>query len=88
MFLSLGNDEYFTFDFNVDDSYKWMEVWVDRYELGKKGSNNGKISTGIKPNEKGMILVSIGEFEAMTHDWTLAVKNENSIGKGKFSRKY
>ena len=41
-------DKSFVFDFNVDDNYKDVAVWVEKYELGKLVGEVNHISTQIK----------------------------------------
>lgn len=87
-FLSMGNDKYFVFDFSVDNNYKWVEVWVDRYELGKKVSGSSILAMGLSAGEKSMILATVRETEKMKSDWTVAIKTGGTLGKGKSTQEY
>ena len=41
-------DKSFVFDFNVDDNYKDVAVWVEKYELGKLVGEVNHLSTRLK----------------------------------------
>lgn len=88
MFLSVDNEAYFTFDFSVSEKYKWIEVWIDRYEFGKKISSNGKLVTGISESKKGMILATLTKPDDMKNKWTIAIKNGGAIVTGKYNEEY
>ena len=36
LFLSIGSNSYFAFNFNVDNKYKWVEVCVENMNVGRK----------------------------------------------------
>ncbi|MDI6619028.1 MAG: hypothetical protein QME45_10210 [Clostridiales bacterium] len=80
-FLSIENDKYLIFDFNADSKYKWLKVWVDKYEMGKKILSCGELSVGLPKGEKGMIIITVNDFEKMKQNWTLAVKSGNATSK-------
>ena len=88
MFLSIGNNQYFALDFSVDDKYKWVEVWIDKYELGKKALYSGNLSVGLSESKEGMILATLREQENMKHNWTIAIKNGGAIATGNFNQEY
>lgn len=88
MFLSIGNNEYFIFDFNVDNKYKWLEVWVDRYELGRKTQSTGKMSTGLSTGKEGMIIAAVSDFDKMKQNWTLVINNGGSTSTSKLTQEY
>ena len=88
MFLSIGNDEHFIFDFNVDTKYKWLEVWVDRYEFGEKVLGTGKLSTGLSQGKEGMIIATVNEFEKMKQNFTLVINNGGATSKIETNQEY
>jgi hypothetical protein len=88
MFLSVSNMGYFTFDFRISEKYKWVEVWIDRYEFGKKISSNGKLLTGISESSEGIILATLTDTEDMKSNWTIAIKNSGTIVTGKYNQEY
>ena len=45
--LSATSKEHFVYDFNVDDSYKNVTVWVEKYEAGKLVGEVNRISSEI-----------------------------------------
>ena len=88
MFFSIGSNEYFAFDFSVIEKYKWVEVWVDRCELGKKISSSGKLSTEVSESKQGIILAALSEPENMKYNWTIAINTGNAIATGSFNQEY
>lgn len=63
--VAATSDKAFVFDFNIDDTYKEVSVWVDKYEFGKKVETPiPHISVDVK--DKGMIIFT-----------TLGTNNEN-----------
>ncbi|MHB8064823.1 MAG: hypothetical protein ACYDG2_19725 [Ruminiclostridium sp.] len=88
MFLSIGGNEYFIFDFKVDSQYNWVEVWVDRYEFGKKVSIGSKLSAGLSKGKEGMIVTTVNELEKMKQTWTIIVNNDGAKSTIKSSQEY
>ena len=88
MFLSVGNNEYFIFDFNVDSKYKWVDVWVDRYELGRKTKSISKLSTGLSSGKESMIIATVSEFDKMNQTWTLVVNNGGATSTSKLTQEF
>lgn len=86
--LSVGSNKYFAFDFNVDSKYKWVEVWADRYEHGKKVSNIGKLATGLSASKGNMIIAAVEENEKGTSEWTLAINAGGSLSKAETNQEY
>lgn len=72
IFLSAGNNQYFVFDFSVDNNYKWVKVWVERYDFGRMNSNSSELTAALFENE-GIILAKVSEFERMKNNWTIVV---------------
>lgn len=57
LLLSSTSEVSFVFDFNVDETFKKVSVWVDRYEFGQlEVENINHITTDI--DKKGMITFS------------------------------
>jgi hypothetical protein len=88
MFLSVNSMAYFTFDFRVSEKYNWVEIWIDRYEFGKKISSNGKLLTGISEGSEGIILATLTNPEDAISNWTIAIKNGGAIVTGKYKQEY
>lgn len=56
--LSMNTDNAFMFDYNVDEEFKEVNVWVEKYEEGK--FSHDPISSFITPVEKdGTILFTL-----------------------------
>lgn len=80
--LSSASDESFVFEFQADDSYKQVSLWVDKYEFGKLTEENiGRMTTKIE--EKGMLIFSISK---MSLDEAMIIFNM-SVGDGASSSK-
>ncbi|MDI6706090.1 MAG: hypothetical protein QME73_07520 [Bacillota bacterium] len=88
MFLSIVNNKYFVFDFNVDENYKWVEIWVDRYEFGEKASVRSKLGTGLAMNEKGMLVITVNDADRMKSNWTITVESGGGTSTGRFAEEY
>lgn len=88
MFLSVGYDEYFIFNINVDTKYKWLEVWVDRYEFGKKVLSGGKLSTGLDQGKDGMIIATVNELDKMKQNFNLVLNKGGATYKTKITQEY
>lgn len=71
--LSMEGNPYFAFDFNADDKYNWVEIWVDSYEFGRKISRCGQLKTDLSKDKKGTIIVLLNEIEKKKHEWIIAV---------------
>lgn len=55
--LASTSDQSFVFDFNVDGTYKQVNLWVEKYEFGKKvGEPLAGIGVGVE--KKGTIIFS------------------------------
>ncbi|MCY8233093.1 hypothetical protein [Priestia endophytica] len=54
--LSGTADQSFVFDFNTDDKYKEVDVWVEKYKSGKLVGELNRMSTEVK--NKGMMVFS------------------------------
>lgn len=49
--LENTSEHFFLVDFNVDDTYKKMAVWVEKYEFGKLvAPEMGRMTTAVKDN--------------------------------------
>ncbi len=88
LLLSVVNNEYFIFDFNVDNKYKWVDVWVDRYELGRKTTSIGKLSTGLSSGKKGMIIAAVSDFDKKKQNWTLVVNKSGASATSKLTQEF
>lgn len=65
--LSTTAEQSFIFDFNIDDTYKAVSVWVEKYEFGERVTNNkvNQISTQIK--DEGTIIFTTSKMFNNTH---------------------
>ena len=62
LLVSATTDGSFVFDFNVDETYTWLSVWVEQYIFGKKVANPAaKISCGAQ--RYGTIVVYMNQTD-------------------------
>ncbi|EKN66989.1 hypothetical protein BABA_13912 [Neobacillus bataviensis LMG 21833] len=80
--LSSTADQYFEFDFNVDDKYKDVAVWVEKYESGNLTGVIDRISTGIK--NKGTIILSTSKTNEETNQalFTISISSNGGTSTG------
>ena len=88
IFLSVGSKNYFVFDFSVDKKYKWVKVWIDRYEHGNKVTGSGSLLTSLSAGEEGMIIATLRRDENMTNEWTLAINSGGALSQAESKQEY
>ncbi|TKH07556.1 hypothetical protein FC682_00105 [Peribacillus simplex] len=76
--LENSSEHSFLIDFNVDDTYKEISVWVEKYEFGKLvKEEKGRMTTAVKDN--GTIIFSTsktddGQKQSM---FNISIQNDN-----------
>ena len=82
--LSSTADKSFVFDFKVDDKYKEVAVWVEKYESGNLVGEVNRISTEIK--NKGTIIFTTSHpiEESNQAIFTISINSDGSTGTGWF----
>ncbi|WP_338749564.1 hypothetical protein [Bacillus sp. FJAT-52991] len=80
--LTTTANQSFIFDFNVDDKYKNVDLWVEKYESGKLVGKVNDISTEIK--NKGTIIFTTSNTieESNQALFTISVHNDGSTAAG------
>ncbi|KAB2334465.1 hypothetical protein F7731_14720 [Cytobacillus depressus] len=80
--LSNTSDQSFVFDFKVDDKFKEVAVWVEKYESGKLVGEVNRISMEIK--NKGTIIFSTSHTtEESNHTlFTVTIDSDGGTGSG------
>ncbi|MBS4179421.1 hypothetical protein [Lederbergia citrea] len=75
-------DQLFVFDFNVDQSYEQISVWVDKYEFGKKvEAPIIDMSSGVK--DKGTIVfTTVNTTEDNKSIFNVSVNNAEGMSSG------
>jgi hypothetical protein len=83
--LSSTADKSFVFDFKVDDKYKEVAVWVEKYESGNLVGEVNRISTEIK--NKGTIIFTTSHpiEESNQAIFTISINSDGSTGTGWFT---
>ncbi|MFP7416058.1 hypothetical protein [Priestia filamentosa] len=91
--LSGPADQSFVFDFNADDQYKEVAVWVEKYESGKLVGKLNRMSTEIKntgmmvfstakvneENNQSRYSISVHSDDATSTAWTPEIIKENNF---------
>lgn len=78
------SDKSFVFDFDIDDEYKRLSVWVEKYELGKLVDD--KISYIITPVENsGSIIFATLKADRSRNYQTLNIGITGNDGAGSIS---
>lgn len=80
--LSSTADQSFVFDFNADDKYKDVAVWVEKYESGNLVGEVNRISTEIK--NKGTIIFTTSKTTEESNQalFTISINSDGSTGTG------
>lgn len=80
--LASTADKSFVFDFKVDDKYRELEVWVEKYESGKLSGEINRISTEIK--SKGTIIFTASNTidESDQALLSIAINSDGSTSTG------
>jgi hypothetical protein len=83
--LSSTADKSFVFDFKVDDKYKEVAVWVEKYESGNLVGEVNRISTEIK--NKGTIIFTTSNpiEESNQAIFSISINSDGSTGTGWFT---
>ncbi|QNO13844.1 hypothetical protein HYG86_03220 [Alkalicella caledoniensis] len=84
LFLSVGTTSYFVFDFKLDDEFKWIDIWVERYEFGEKIDTF--IGMGSTLGNEGVFIFAIDESEGI-NNWTIVLQDEGGKSTTKASDK-
>lgn len=70
------------YEFEIDDTYESISIWLEAYENGELLSINSRTSSNIKSNE-GKIAVIIDKTS--NYEWRISVQNQNGISSYSFS---
>lgn len=91
--LSATSKEHFVYDFNVDDSYKNLTVWVEKYEAGKLVGEVNRVSSEISKEgtiifansntsesiDPTLLSITIHSDRSSATGWTSEVMNEEEL---------
>lgn len=80
--LLTASDQSFVFDFQTDDVYKKVSVWVEKYESGKWIEDINRITTEIK--NEGTIIFTTSKTDAETNQaiFAISINSDKSTGSG------
>jgi hypothetical protein len=83
MFLNGVSNGYFVFDYNTSKDFKYMVVWIDKYQLGKKVHSFLGQSTSLDPDSKGTISVQVENGYTNIEHFIFTVSKGKSYSTGK-----
>ncbi|ASS95144.1 hypothetical protein [Peribacillus simplex] len=70
----------FLIDFNIDDTYKEMSVWVEKYEFGKLVEDEkGRMTTGVEKNGTIIFTTSKTDEEQDQSMFNISIQNDDGI---------
>ncbi|GHI00431.1 hypothetical protein [Neobacillus kokaensis] len=80
--LSSTAAQSFVFDFNVEDKYKEVAVWVEKYKSGELVEEMNHISTGIK--KRGTIIFTTSNMSEGSNQvlFTIGINSDGSTSTG------
>lgn len=82
--LTTTSDKSFVFDFDIDDEYKKLSVWVEKYEIGKLVDD--KISSIITSvEERGSIIFATSNADRSRNIQTFNIGITGNDGAGSIS---
>ena len=75
-------DQSFVFDFNIDDKYKDVAIWIEKYESGDLVGEVNRISTEIK--NKGTIIFTTSKTTEESNQalFTISINSDGSTFSG------
>ncbi|MFD1416931.1 hypothetical protein [Oceanobacillus jeddahense] len=77
--LSTASDKSFVFDFNVDDEYKEVAIWIEKYEAGNLVNDSlGYMTT--EAEQSGSIIFTLSEdVNDVNNIFNIGVSTEESL---------
>ncbi|MGG4265902.1 hypothetical protein [Peribacillus simplex] len=85
--LANTSEHSFLFDFNVDDTYKEMTVWVEKYEFGKLVEDEKGRMTGIEKNGTIIFTTSRTDDEQNLSFFNISIQSDDGVTTGSYSEK-
>ncbi|WP_160675477.1 hypothetical protein [Clostridium sp. C8-1-8] len=83
IFLNAVSNSYFVFDYNVGKDFRYMVVWIDKYQLGKKVHSFLGQSTSLDADSKGIISVQVENDSRNIEHFIFSVSDGKSCTTGK-----
>ncbi|MFJ7931436.1 hypothetical protein ACIQYG_18130 [Peribacillus sp. NPDC096622] len=76
--LENSSEHSFLIDFNVDDTYKEMSVWVEKYEFGKLvEEEKGRMTTGVEKNGTIIFTTSKTDADQKRSMFNVSIQNDD-----------
>lgn len=77
--LSTTSDKSFVFDFNIDNEYKEVSVWIEKYESGKLVDDKiSHITTQVEENGSIIFATSKRDDSQKQHTFNIGIRSNGS----------
>ncbi|MDM5220873.1 hypothetical protein QUF86_09055 [Peribacillus sp. NJ11] len=78
--LESSSEHSFLIDFKVDDTYKEMSVWVEKYEFGKLVEDEkGRMTTGVEKNGTIIFTTSKTDDDQDQSMFNTSIQNDDGL---------
>ncbi|MGE7762658.1 hypothetical protein [Peribacillus sp. NPDC097895] len=86
--LENAAEHSFLIDFNVDETYKEMSIWVEKYEFGKLVEDEkGRMTTGIEKNGTIIFTTSKTVEEQDQSMFNISIQNDDGTTTATYPEK-
>ncbi|WMX55107.1 hypothetical protein [Peribacillus sp. R9-11] len=86
--LTNTSEHSFLIDFDVDDTYKKMSVWVEKYEAGKLVEDEmGLMTTGIKDNGTIIFTTSKTPEKQNLSMFNISIQSDDGVSTATYLEK-
>jgi hypothetical protein len=78
--ISTTSDKSFVFDFNIDEDYEEVSVWIEKYQSGKlMGEKISSITSEVKKNGSIIFTTSKTNDGQKEHSFNIGISSNGSI---------
>ncbi|MGE7186089.1 hypothetical protein ACQKKK_19595 [Peribacillus sp. NPDC006672] len=86
--LENTSEHSFLIDFKIDDTYKEMSVWVEKYEFGKLVEDEkGRMTTGIAKNGTIIFTTSKTDDDKDQSMFNISIQNDDGTSTATYPEK-
>lgn len=86
--LENTSEHSFLIDFKVDDTYKEMSVWVEKYEFGKLVEDEkGRMTTGVEKNGTILFTASKTDDDQDQSMFNISIQNDGGMTTATYPEK-
>lgn len=87
LYLSVGSDQFYAFDFNVDTKYKWVQLSLEKYQKGNNKPETSGFSAKLDYS-KGIIIAAMSDYNESKQQLRLIISSEDGRNTVKTNREY